>query len=260
LTRHDQAGTGFNAQPLSRPDGDLAHDEVHVWWTRLDAPDTVLASLYQSLRTDERDRASRFKVPLPGRRFVIGRAFLRLALSRYLQIKPYDLQFETSAYGKPALAGNSDLRFNLSHSEDLAVVAITSERQIGVDVERVRDDVDARELSDRFFSEQEAEWVRSNPGSELIQRFFTCWTAKEAYVKASGEGLSLPLKNFSVIPGPHYPELSLTIFDNPAESHRWTMLQLQPTADFCGALAVEGSNCRIRQGQWPEELFYDSLE
>jgi 4'-phosphopantetheinyl transferase len=260
LRGEDQLPPSFDVPPLSRPDGVLPPDEVHVWWTALTLPDAVIKSLSELLSLDERERGSRFKVALPAKRFAAGRAFLRLALGRYLQARPHSVQFETSAYGKPALAGSSDLRFNLSHSEDVGVVAITRGRQIGVDVERIRAEVNARELSDRFFSVPEADWVRSTAGSELMLRFFTCWTAKEAYVKASGEGLSRPLRNFSVMPGPRYPGLQLTVFDDPEESQRWTMLQLQPAPDFCGALAIEGQNSTVRQGQWPKELFHDVAE
>lgn len=231
----------------------LPQDEVHIWWTALGA-DKLVQSLSHLLTPDERARAARFKVPLPARQFIMSRAFLRLALGRYLRAEPGSLQFEFSAHGKPSLAGSKDLQFNLSHAEDLAVLAVAKQWRVGVDVERVRGEVNAIQLADRFFSAQEAEWVRSKPDSGLASRFFTCWTGKEAYVKARGEGLSISLQSFSVMPEAGNSTLRLNVFGNPEESARWAMWQFQPEPGFQGALAVERQPRKLRLGRWHLEI------
>ena len=109
------------------------------------------------------------------------------------------------------------------------------------------------ELAERFFSTKEVQWLRSQPASELVPSFFSCWAAKEAYIKAQGEGLSLPLDSFGVLPVPEgaSSKLQLEVYDDPEESKRWSMCRLELGPGLRGALAVEGENCRVRVGQWP---------
>src|SRR5262249_55611337 len=152
--------------------------------------------------------------------------FLRKALGQYLQIEAGEVRFRITAEGKPELLGNYDVRFNLSHSEGVAVLAVTRNRLVGIDVERIRQDVEEFELADRFFAASESEWFRSHPASEHIPAFFTCWTAKEAYLKARGEGLTLPLDSFSIIPSPDSQALQLKVFNNPEEAKRWSLWRL----------------------------------
>jgi 4'-phosphopantetheinyl transferase len=106
------------------------------------------------------------------------------------------------------------------------------------------------ELAERFFSRPEVQWLRSQPAAQCIPLFFTCWTAKEAYIKAQGEGLSLPLSSFGVLPRRSGSELQLEVYDNPEESRRWSMRQLELGPGLRAALAVEGESCRVRLGQW----------
>ena len=146
---------------------------------------------------------------------------------------------------------HDDLRFNLSHTAGAAVIAITQRRQIGIDVERIRMDTNALQLAERFFSRPEVEWLQSQPASEQIRAFFTCWTGKEAYIKAHGEGLSMSLSSFGVLPdvGTDGFELQLKVYENPEEARRWFICQLALGTDLRSALAVEGENCRVRLGQ-----------
>jgi 4'-phosphopantetheinyl transferase len=131
------------------------------------------------------------------------------------------------------------------------VIAVVRHRQIGVDVERIRPDTNALELAERFFSPPEVQWLRSQPDAQHIPSFFTCWTAKEAYIKAQGEGLSLPLTSFGVLPRGSGYELQLDVYADAEESRRWSMWQLDLGSDLRAALAVEGENCRVRFGRWP---------
>ena len=250
-----------NPQLLRHPDGVLPPDEVHIWHTELTVPENGIDSLLELLEPEERDRALRFKVSHAYHQFVISRAFVRKILALYLRSGPREVRFRTTAHGKPELAGARDVRFNLSHTAGAAVMAIVRGRQVGVDVERVREDVNTIELADRFFSAPEAEWVRSQTASDRSSSFFACWTAKEAYVKAHGEGLSMPLSAFSVIPrrsapgthwgGTHWERLQLEVFGNAEESRRWSIWQLDLASDLRAALAVEGQNCEVRLGHWP---------
>ena len=250
------------SEPLRHLDGVLPDDEVHVWLVDLKAWGKEADWLLELLEPEEQARAARFKFPEPRNQFVISRALLRRALGHYLRIEERAVRFRTTANGKPELAAKSapgdeacfdDLRFNLSHTEGVTVVAITRHRQVGVDVERIRTDTNAMELAERFFSHPEVQWLRSRPASEQIPAFFTCWTGKEAYIKAHGEGLSMSLSSFGVLPvlDTISSELELKVYDDPQEVRRWSLWQLELGPGLRAALAVEGGSCRVRLGQWP---------
>ena len=233
---------------LTHCDGRLADDEVHVWDLSLDLPADALDSFLTLLDTDERERAARFKFTAPRNQFVASHAFLRKVLSCYLRTDPREIGFRTSSHGKPELIGG-ELRFNLSHTEGTAVVAVARGLAVGVDVERVRVNLEPLELADRFFSRQEAEWLRAQPEAQRIASFFACWTAKEAYIKACGGGLSIPLAEFSVIPHSGQSELKLEVSGKPEDSLRWSIWQLDLGSDLRSALAVEGKNLTVRLGR-----------
>jgi 4'-phosphopantetheinyl transferase len=235
-------------------DGNLTEDEIHVWHSDLALSEQGVEKLFQLLDSDERDRAARFKVPDPRRQFVISRAFLRILLGRYLQLNPIRVSFRVSAHGKPELGDVSDLRFNLSHTEGAAVIAITRGRRVGIDVERIRQNLNPLELADRFFSREESEWLRSQSATQQFAAFFACWTAKEAYVKACGGGLSMPLTAFAVKPGLDNAQLELQIYREPESARRWSLWQLDFGPDLRSALAVEGENLAVRIGEWSPSL------
>ena len=250
-------------EPLRHLDGSLPDDEVHVWQVDLIAWDKEADSLVELLDAAERERAARFKFQEHRNQFVISRALLRQALGRYLRIDARDVRFRTTANGKPELAANPDLQlnalqlndihFNLSHTRGVTVFAVARRRHVGVDVERIRADTNALELAERFFSPQEVQWLRSQPASEHVPSFFSCWTAKEAYIKAHGEGLSMPLSSFGVLPVPDAAGsgLQLNVYDDPEEARRWSMWRLELGPGLRAALAVEGKGCKVRVGQWP---------
>jgi 4'-phosphopantetheinyl transferase len=240
----------LNPERLRHLDGILPDDEVHVWHVDLIAWEKQADSLFELLDSAERERAARFKFPAPRNQFLISRALLRRALGRYLRIEARDIHFRATANGKPELAESRDLHFNLSHTEGITVFAIARHRQVGIDVERIREDTDAIELAERFFSHPEVQWLRSQPAAQHIPSFFTCWTGKEAYIKAQGEGLSLPLSSFGVLPRLTGSELHLEVYADPEESQRWSMWRLELGPELRAALAVEGENCRVRVGQW----------
>jgi 4'-phosphopantetheinyl transferase len=240
-------------EPLRHLDGILPDEEVHVWRVDLRAWEKEADSLFALLDPEEQERAARFKFPGPRNQFLISRALLRRALGGYLRIAAREVRFRTTANGKPELAGNSDLRFNLSHTEGVTVFAIARHRQVGVDVERIREDTNAMELAERFFSRPEVQWLQSQPASEHVPSFFSCWTAKEAYIKAHGEGLSMPLRSFGVLPAlaTASSKLRLKVYDDPEEARRWSIWQLELGPGLRAALAVGGESSRVRLGQWP---------
>jgi len=233
----------------------LTSDQVDVWHTDL-VSEGSLRPLLELLDEGERARADRFKVEHAYRTFVISHAFAREVLGQYLGQGPHLLSFRNSAHGKPDLEDGGDLRFNLSHTEGSAVLAAVRGREIGVDVERVRHNIDIIELADRFFSQPEAAWLRSQPVSERHSAFFACWTAKEAYIKAHGEGLSFPLSAFSVIPrhhgsGAQLEPLQLNVLSEAKDSATWSMWQVGLSPELRAALAVEGNSCQVRVARWP---------
>lgn len=231
----------------------LASDEVHVWRANLTLSASRLESLEQTLSTDERERARRFYFQRDREHFIVARASLRAILGCYLDLKPDELRFCYGPHGKPALSSESlggDLRFNLSHSGGLALYAVTRGREIGVDIERVRPELADGKIAERFFSPREVAALRALHPHLQLQAFFNCWTRKEAYIKATGDGLSLPLDQFdvSVVPGERAALLNTT--HNLGESSRWLLRQLLPGADYIAALAVEGLDWRLQCWQW----------
>jgi len=232
----------------------LPRDEVHVWRVALDLEPARVRDLMPILSPDECARAERFYSQKDGRHFTVGRAVLRAILGLYLRMKPEHVPFRYSAHGKPEVASacsRGALRFNLSHSHNLALCAVARERPVGVDIEHIRDDPDRDRVAERFFSPHETAALRALPANARREAFFACWTRKEAYVKARGEGLSLRLDQFSVSVGPLEPAGLLSASGDPAEAARWSLTSLAPGPGYLAALAVEGHGWRLKCWQWP---------
>ena len=183
----------------------LAPQQVHLWTQPLQVADGEYAAFAEVLSKDERDRANRFLFERDRRRFTIARGRLRQILGLYLQRPPGQIAFSYNGFGKPAAEGSGPLRFNLSHSGDLAVYAFTAGREIGVDIELVKPGFQIEAIPERFFALAEASRLRSLAPAEQLDAFFECWTRKEAYVKARAEGLSIRLDSFEVTLGPGEP-------------------------------------------------------
>jgi 4'-phosphopantetheinyl transferase len=228
----------------------LASDEVHVWRARLDRSEREREVLLASLSDDEHRRAARFHFAEGRNHYIAGRGMLRQILARYLGIAPGDLRFGYNRHGKPCLQGEARLRFNLSHSRGLALYCVALDREVGVDVEFMRPDFACTSIAERFFSANEVAVLRELPDAERVAAFFRCWTRKEAYIKARGKGLAIPLDHFDVSLRPDEPAELLDDRDRPTETGRWRMDGLDPGAEFAGALAVEGHNWRLRRGDW----------
>ena len=231
----------------------LAADQVHVWRASLRPPPEVLARLEAVLSPDERARAARFHFPQHRTAFIAGRGVQREILARYTGLAPSALAYREGSHGKPELDGRGaelGIRFNVSNSGDLALYAVTLGREIGVDLELLKAMPDGMDIASRFFSAPENEVFAALPDDVRDLAFFRCWTRKEAYIKAVGEGLSMPLDCFDVAFAPGEPAAILRTRGNPAEAERWTMLALEPGPGYVGALAVEGTGWRPVLFDW----------
>lgn len=231
----------------------LGANEVHVWRAYLDREPSTLQPCLDLLAPDERQRADRFRFMKDRVHFVVARAALRQILARYLGTRPQLVSFSYNKYGKPALAdgsGDSPLRFNVSHSNGIALYAFTLGREVGLDIEFMRDDFAGIEIAEHFFSEGEVATLRAVPESLRTRAFFNCWARKEAYIKARGEGLSHPLHRFAVSLAPGEPPALLRTDNDPLEASRWSLLELTPSEGYVAALVVEGPLPPLRCWQW----------
>lgn len=217
----------------------LPAEEVHVWYRPLtkDVPD--LNSYRHLLSTDERERASRFHFDRHRNEYILTRASLRILLASYLEKSPERFAFGYSAQGKPFLANEpTDLRFNVSHTDGLAALAFARKREVGVDVEKIRPGCDAEKLAERFFSALERDYITRLSGDALDEAFFRCWTRKEAFIKAKGGGLSIPLDKFDVSIADNQPATLLATRPDPSEASRWQLHNLPVKSGYAAALAV----------------------
>lgn len=235
----------------------LERDDVHVWRAALDVELAYIRRLEGMLSEDERARADRFYFEKDRDRFVAAHGLLRSILGRYLELSPDHLQFVYGDYGKPALAGQSGVQgicFNMSHSEGLGLYVVTRGREVGIDVEHRRPNFATRDVAEKFFSPREVATLFGLPESLQSEAFFNCWTRKEAYIKARGMGLSLPLDQFDVSLVPGEPAALLHTSDDPMETSRWCLQELVPAPDYAAALAVAGSDWRLKCWQSPNEF------
>lgn len=226
-------------------------DEVQVWLADLDRPPLAPEHLASLLAPDERARAARFHFDVHRARFAAGRGLLRTLLGRFLGVEPAGLAFEYGEKGKPRLArAPRDLRFNLSNSRNAVLIAAARGAELGADVEALRELDDAPALVERFFHPAEREvFARLAPGDRLAG-FYACWTRKEAYVKARGDGLSLPTSAFQVELARERPAALVRFDREPDEVARWSLVALEPARGYLGAVAVEGAPREVVARFW----------
>ena len=232
------------------PQYTVSGDEVHIWSAALDSP---TAGLLDCLSDDEVQRAKRFYFEKDRNRFVVCHGILRNILGNYLNIEPEQVRFYQGKNGKPSLANGPDkdkLNFNLSHSEGLAIYALTRNREVGVDIEYIRDMPDMEKLAERFFSPRENEVLQILSEGRKKEAFFNCWTRKEAFIKATGDGLSYPLDRFEVSLVPGEPARLISIHRDAGEAARWSIKDLKPAPGYAAAFAVPGRTAKIVCRQW----------
>jgi len=207
----------------------LARDEVHCWWIRLNVSPATCVALAATLSRDERIRSARMRSPQLRQRFIAAHGGLRELLGRYLGVHPSEVRFGHNEFGKPALSGEfgDQLTFNLSHSADLAVIGIAADAKLGVDVEQIRDEPDFSDIAQWFFGAAELEELNRLPSELRARAFLRSWTRKEACAKARGEGLGAT--------------------NEIAQPLDWSLYSLQPAPGYVAALVVEGSGWRVTQ-------------
>lgn len=206
------------------------------------------------LSPDERERANRFHREVDRDRFRVVHTAMRMILAEYLNVDPQEIVFSSATGIKPELdsrLSGTGIQFNLSHSSELALLAVARGARVGVDIEWVKPEFPIDEVAARFFSAAEISVLNMVPADERVEAFFSCWTRKEAYIKALGQGLSVPLDSFDVAFGSQRAAALVGVRDNPGEVSRWSMYDLNVPKDYKAALVVEGNAHRLRQFQWP---------
>lgn len=235
---------------------ELSNKDVHIWQAALDLPSSSVQELKEKLSIDERIKAERLRFERDRNRFIVRFGILRTILGSYMGVEPVKVRFRYGNHGKPRLCdafGPADIHFNVSRSEGLALYVFTRDHEVGVDIERIRDIPEMEEIVEQFFSARENAVFRSLPRSKTRQAFFTCWTRKEAFMKAIGEGLFYPLNRFDVSFSPDEPSRLLSIDGDPEKASQWFMLSLKPAVGFTAALAIKGHGWRLHFWQWPDQ-------
>jgi 4'-phosphopantetheinyl transferase len=219
-------------------------NELHLWRVCLKDLAAKVPELRLLLSQEEQARGDRYVRSADGVKFMVGRAVLRLILAQYLGLKPGEIFISTGEFGKPHIIkpfNTNSLAFNLSHSGEVCLVALSYAREIGVDVEKLRDDVVVEELATRYFSREEVAELQALPNRLRRLGFFLCWTRKEAYVKAKALGLQIPLDRFSVSLTPGQPAEI-----RGAEAGGWTILSFEPEPGYVAAVVSEGPMTSVK--------------
>jgi 4'-phosphopantetheinyl transferase len=220
---------------------------VHVWAVRLDDTSVDLEGGRELLSLDERARAARFHFERDRRRYLIAHIALHRILNRYLQIDPATLVFELGSNGKPKLPtalASTGVEFNLSHSNEMALLAIKRGSEVGVDIEYVKSDFKFHEIAERFFTAKEVAALRRLPSDLQRQAFFQCWTSKEAFLKAKGTGLSGKLDEVEIA---RAADQQVRI---GAAVPGWALTALDPIENYESALVVAGPAVAIHCYHW----------
>ena len=227
----------------------LEENQVHLWLIPISTELDFLPGYRARLTEEERERADRFHFPQDGARFTLGRSVLRMLLMRYAATT--EISLGSNEYGKPHLVHPAgSLQFNVAHSGDLVLLGFARGRGIGVDVEKFRPDFATTDVAERFFAPDEATFLAALPQSERVHGFFNCWTRKEAYIKARGMGLSLPLSSFSVAFGSREAPALLRVEGDPSAPQRWMIKDLPTAEGYAAATAFEGRDCAVTQFRW----------
>jgi len=214
----------------------LRPEQVHVYLVPLKASPVCIEDFLLSLKPEECELANRFQTSALRDEFIAARGTLRTILGHCLNVSPSKVPLEYGEYGKPQVAASHALRFNLSHSGGLALYALSLTREIGVDIEQIVPVDDYEQIARQFFSPREISDMLSVPSSHRAEAFFTCWTRKEAYIKATGQGLNLALDCFRVSLLPAEPPL----LEAPLDTRVWSIFDTSPKQGFAAAVVAEG--------------------
>ena len=229
----------------------LAQEEIHVWLVGLEDADICLESCADCLSSAERDRAARFKFARDRKRYLIAHGALRSILATYLGVDAAAVDFDSGPAGKPKLAQNlagSELEFNLSHSGEVALIAVTRGEEIGVDVERIREDFAFKPIAQRFFTANEVAALQELPVDLQREAFYKCWTSKEALLKAKGTGLSGSLDEVQIVLTTG-AGVRITL-----AAGEWSLAELSSIGGYAAALAAKKFACRPKGYRWQPAL------
>lgn len=233
---------------------ELPGDEVHLWRIDFNALRPSEPRWQKILSSDEAARASRFHFAVDRQRFTISRGLLRTILAGYLGTAPQELSFSYSSKDKPSLAAAhsaSGVAFNISHSGAVALLAFAHARDLGVDVEQVRSDFEVDAIANRFFSSHERQQLAALPQEKRFEAFFRCWTRKEAYIKATGDGLSLALHQFDVSIVPEDSDALIATRPDESEANLWSLREVSAGDGYVAALCVRGRDWKLKD--WTTE-------
>ncbi|HEX2770370.1 MAG TPA: 4'-phosphopantetheinyl transferase superfamily protein [Geobacteraceae bacterium] len=228
-------------------------NEVQIRFTLLTREAAELVSMERLLAPAELARAARLRNRQARDRFVAGRGFLRVTLAAYLGVRPEDIRLSEEEHGKPRLAagaGYESLSFNLSHADDRLVLAVARSRRVGIDMERMEENLPFRQMARITFSPRERGELFSLPPGEQLAAFYRCWTRKEAYLKGCGRGFSVPVDSFDVSLLPGHPPLLLEHRASPGEPAAWSLIDIPVPHGYFATLAVEGDPPVIRSFPW----------
>lgn len=252
VPKTDEAPTSIWQAVMSNPT--LSDDEIHVWRAPLSISNAALTSFAALLAADEQTRAARFHFDLHRSQFIAGRGWLRTITGWYLKTAPATVKFKYSEFGKPSIRESGEtveLRFNLAHSGDLALYAFSLRRDVGIDIEVIDPEFASETIARQFFSPKEVAALLEFPLDQRPHAFFDCWTRKEAFIKAQGMGLSLPLNQFEVSLKHDQPALLHTAWDC-AEAARWSLVNIDAAAGYAAALAVPANQYHLKHFQVDE--------
>ena len=235
------------AEPPADLELDVAY--IDVWRSQIDLPESEIEKYAQTLSEQEQERAAKFTFPDKYEEYVVSRGLLRKALGHVLKQAPSGFQFDYTSSKKPYLSrkyNNRPISFNVSHSHGQALVAISVDRNIGIDIEKIRPDVEYEKLAKRFFSEAEHAAIMLLPLGERVAAFFATWTRKEAFVKATGKGIAFGLSEFDVNILPYEPPAMLVTRWNPADVSKWLMANIETYKNYIATLAADGGEFQMR--------------
>ncbi|ELR97510.1 4'-phosphopantetheinyl transferase superfamily protein [Gloeocapsa sp. PCC 73106] len=227
----------------------LTPPQAHIWCAQVQQIPTQIQQLWHLLNPVERKKAADFQFERHRNAFITGRGYLRIILSRYLQLKPQEIEFNYTPKGKPYLAHQfleSNLQFNLSHSHELILYALTLDKPIGIDLEYLRPFPEAEKIAQRFFSPREAAFISNCPDSLKSPAFFQGWTSKEAVLKATGEGIGGGLEKIEVELDPSQEAKLLSLDGDTQAAQNWFLTKIQTSPEYMATVAIKGKiECKI---------------
>ncbi len=231
----------------------LDDGEAHVWLAHLNVCSAERTELARALDATELHRAQRYRFCADREHFLVRRGLLRALVGSYLAVRPASIRFSAGCHGKPKLGpafDGSGIHFNVSHSTGWALYAIARNRSVGVDIESMNPARADPAIAARFFATGEQADLRTLSGADWVTGFFNCWTRKEAYIKATGKGLSYPLDAFEVSLLPGVPARLVRVNESPRKSARWEMVDLYGLPGYAAALAAEKPLSSLRFWRW----------